>query len=141
MISAEQVWRHDGNPGLTLLGKTCKGSCFCSLCPTMFFFVFFCLQVIQVAIRLCYCCAAVGPFCQRFPWRSVHSLHTTCGKSYGTWVRDDTGDISPNTHQNTSRWFADHHHVLEVILILDFVFCFFPPLQGHSMMLATTMLC
>lgn len=30
-------------------------------------FLFSCLQVIQVAIRLCYCCGAVGPFCQRFP--------------------------------------------------------------------------
>lgn len=59
-----------------------------------------------MAIRLCYCCAAVGPFCQKFPWRSVHSLHTTCGKSCGTWVRDHNGDISPNTCQNTSWQFT-----------------------------------
>lgn len=119
-----------------------------------------------MAIRLCYCCAAVGPFCQKFPWRSVHSLHTTCGKSCGTWVRDHNGDISPNTCQNTSWQFTvalskstrtfsifapwvslevlkrDMISIifLKLIWFFDFVFFFFP-LQGHSMTLATTMLC
>lgn len=79
-----------------------KGSCFCSLCAFFPLCFFSCFQVILVAIRLCYCCAAVGPFCQRFPWRSVRSLHITCGRSCGIWVGDNTGDISPQTHQNTS---------------------------------------